>query len=119
MSNWTGNDLELSSVLTKLSDDFSESMITQIDIFPLLSKDKFGQPVYGYATTVMGIVIKITNQKSDSDSENVDSGSKIFIDGNVEIEENSKILFNGLTPMIKKITELPDENGIYAKMIIC
>lgn len=119
MTDWTGtNSGELTPALTKLSDDFENFMISTITIYPFLSKDKYGQPSYSTGNSINAIVIAVLNQNVDKDNQNAVSMTKIFIDGNVEITEQDKILIDGKTPTIKKIIELPDENGVYAKMVL-
>lgn len=118
MSDWAGtNTGEVSEVLSKLSDDFEEFMTVQVQIAAVLSKDKFGQNVYDSYLTTYGIFIEKLETIIDKDNQKVDSNSRIFIDGSVIVGYNSKILVEGMTPTIKKISKLRDENGIYCKII--
>lgn len=101
-----------------LSADISELMTTTISIYTFSSKNKFGEASYGTAVTTSALVLETLEQVIDKDNNKVDSKTKIFIDGNITVEYNSKISFNGLTPIIKSIKELPDDTGaIYTKII--
>lgn len=100
-----------------LSDDISEFMTSTIQIYPLLSKNKFGESIYGSPVDVNCLIVETIEQIIDKNNEKVDSKTKLFIDGNIDIEYSSKIVFNGLSPLIKWIKKLPDENGIYSKII--
>jgi hypothetical protein len=112
------NSKSLTPSLSKLSDDFSEFMVEPITITPLISKNKFGEPVYDtFSQTVMGLVIQKLVQLSDKDNQIVNSNSQIFVDGNTEINMSDRILFNNIIPEIKYIKSIPDENGIYVKII--
>jgi hypothetical protein len=118
MSDWKGTSYEeLPESLSKLSDDFEEFMIWPITITPLTGRTKFGEPIYGYSLTVMGIIIQNVVQVIDKDNNLVNSKSSIFIDGNVSVNMDDQILFNGIIPDIKNIKSIPDENGIYVKII--
>ena len=118
MSDWTGtNTGELPTTLTKLSDDFEEFMIVEINIAPLTVRNKFGESSFGAYETTYGIFLEKLETIIDKDNQKVDSNSKIFIDGNIDIDYSSKILIEGMTPTIKKISKLRDENGIYCKII--
>jgi hypothetical protein len=93
-------------------------MVEPITITPLISKNKFGEPVYDtFSQTVMGLVIQKLVQLSDKDNQIVNSNSQIFVDGNTEINMSDRILFNNIIPEIKYIKSIPDENGIYVKII--
>jgi len=118
LPNWHGSTYEeLPESLSKLSDDFKEFMIWPITITPLTGRTKFGEPIYGYSLTVMGIIIQNVVQVIDKDNNLVNSKSSIFVDGNVSVNMDDQILFNGIIPDIKNIKSIPDENGIYVKII--
>jgi len=100
-----------------LSDDFEEFMIVTVNIAPFSTRNKFGESAYGADVSTTAILLETITPIIDKDNVRIDSTSKIFIDGNITCDEKSKITFNGKTPMIKKVTSLRDETGIYCKII--
>ena len=118
MSDWTGTGTDsLPTQITKLSDDFEDFCKAQINIFPFLFKNKFGESTYGTGIGTMGILLEVQEQIFDKENKPIISNSQIFIDGDIDVNLNDKIEFNGLTPEILKIAKIPDENGIYTKII--
>ncbi len=92
-------------------------MIVTVNIAPFSTRNKFGESTYGADVSTTAILLETITPIIDKDNVRIDSTSKIFIDGNITCDEKSKITFNGKTPMIKKVTSLRDETGIYCKII--
>jgi len=99
-----------------LSDDFSDEMDTTITIYPYSSQDKYGKPLYGTSFTTDAIYIeKIIGNKEKN--EVISSDSRLFIDGDISISKNDKIVVNGIYPKIKDIKTVRQDGEPYSKII--
>jgi hypothetical protein len=104
-------------VFILLSDDFSEFMINTVSIYPFSSKNKFGENTYGTAVTSNCILSNNLENIMDKDNKQTIANTKIFVNGNISVAYNSKIVVGSVIGNPKKINEVRDDVGIYCKII--
>lgn len=96
-------------------DDFPTYLDTLLTIYPYSSENDFGEKIFGTSYTAYAYVVKKTKNVGGV----MVSESYLLVDPNdlTILNKKDKISFKSITPIIRDIKELDNEDGPYVVKI--